>query len=142
MELEDFLSQYWETKNEIAECENRLLELEYPQRGNMIQSGDHAGVSNQPEEYAIIKDRLERKILILKKKLPHQKRRIERFLRLLKPRKAKILRKKYIDGLNSFEMASWMNVKPKSALAAIRYALDYARPIYNDFYHISPAKEV
>lgn len=142
MELEDFLMQYQETKSEIEECENRLMELEYPQRGNKIQNGDHAGISNQPEEYMIIKDRLERKIQILKAKLPRRKRQIERFLNKLNPRKAKILRKKYIEGLNSMELASWMHVKPKSALAAVRYTLDYARPIYNDFYHITPAKEV
>lgn len=142
LSLEDFLRQYIVCKQEIEECESQLLELNYPQRGNMMQNGDHAGISNQPEEYAIIKDKLERKIVILKKKLPYKKRQIERFLSLLKPRKAKILRKKYIEGLNSFELASWMHVKPKSALAAVKYTLEYARPIYNDFFHIPTTKEV
>ena len=142
MELEDFLMQYQETKSEIEECENRLMELEYPQRGNKIQNGDHAGISNQPEEYMIIKDRLERKIQILKAKLPRRKKQIERFLNKLNPRKAKILRKKYIEGLNSFELASWMHVKPKSALAALRYTIEYARPIYEEYFTSKPHKEV
>lgn len=142
MELEDFLRQYIDCKQEIDECESRLLELEYPQRGNRIANGDHAGISNQPEEYAIIKDRLDRKIRILKAKLPRYKTQIEAFLDKLNPRKAKILRKKYIEGLNTLELAAWMRVKPKSALAALRLTVEYAKPIYEEFIASVPHKDV
>ena len=130
--IEEFLQQYQDTLIELRECEGRLLELEYPQRGNRILKGEHAGISNQPEEYAIIKDKLERKIAILKAKLPRQKKQIERLLDRLNPRKAKILRRKYIEGLNTLELAAWMHVQPKSAIAALKFAIEHARKEYEE----------
>ena len=53
MSLEEFLMQYVDINIELTECEHRLLELEWPQRGNQIAKGEHAGVSNQPEEYSL-----------------------------------------------------------------------------------------
>ena len=128
--LEEFLQQYQDALTELRDCKEKLLELEYPQRGNRIASGDHAGISNHPEEYTILKDQLERKIKHLESSLPHKKKQIERFLGRLKQRQAKILRRKYIDGLNSLELASWMHVQPKSAIAAVKYALEHAQEEY------------
>ena len=130
MTLEEFLQQYRDTLLELRECKDKLLELEYPERGNRITMGDHAGISNHPEEYAIIKDRLERKICALERSLPHRKKQIERFLSRLKQRQARILRRKYIDGLNSLELASWMHVQPKSAIAAVKFAMEHAQEEY------------
>lgn len=132
MTLEEFLQQYHDTQIELQECKDKLLELEYPERGNRIATGSHAGVSNQPEEHAIIKDRLERKIKVLEDILPHKKRQIEHFLNQIRQRQARILRKKYIDGLNSLELAAWMHVQPKSANAAVKFALEEARTKYNE----------
>ena len=77
MTLEEFLLQYQDINNELAECESKLLELEWPQRGNQIAKGEHAGVSNQPEEYAVMRDKLERKIEYLKAKIKRVKKSIE-----------------------------------------------------------------
>jgi DNA-directed RNA polymerase specialized sigma24 family protein len=131
MTLNDFLNQYQDTKTELEECRERLLELAYPQRGNKITSGEHAGISNQPEEYAIIKDQLERKVYHLEKSLPHKRKQIERFLNRIKPRQARVLRKKYIDGLDNGQLASWMNIQYKSAIAVIRLALEHAQLEYD-----------
>lgn len=128
--IEEFLQQYRDTLAELQECKDRLLELEYPERGNRITMGDHAGISNHPEEYAIIKDRLERKISNLERVLPHKKKQIERLLNRLKQRQSRVLRKKYIDGLNTLELAAWMHVQPKSANAAVKFAIDAAREEY------------
>ena len=133
MTVEEFLGQYQETLRELTECEEKLRELEYPQRGNRIGNGDHAGISNQPEEYTILKDRLQAKKNKLQKQLPRQKRKVEAFLNKLKPRQAKILRRKYIDGLNTLELASWMHVTQKSAIAAVRFAMSAAEKEYNVF---------
>ena len=133
MSLEEFLSQYMELNYELTECEQRLWELEYPQRGNQIAKGEHAGVSNQPEEYAVLRDRLERKIEYLRQKIKKVKKSIESFLGRLEQRPAKLLRRKYIEGLNTKELASWMHVQDKSASAAIKTALEKARPEYEKY---------
>ena len=133
MNLEEFLLQYSDIEKELTECENRLFELEYPQRGNQIAKGDHAGVSNQPEEYAVMRDKLERKINYLKIKLKKVKKSIEAFLSRLTPRTAKLLRRKYLEGLNTKEIAAWMHVQDKSANAAIKTALEKATPEYDKF---------
>lgn len=129
--LNEFLEQYQDALTELRACKDRLLELEYPERGNRITIGDHAGISNHPEEYAIIKDQLERKIYYLEKSLPHKKKQIERFLNRVKPRQARLLRKKYIDGLDNRQLASWMKIQYKSALAVIRLALEHAQLEYD-----------
>jgi hypothetical protein len=129
--LNEFLEQYQDALTELKACKDRLLELEYPERGNRITIGDHAGISNHPEEYAIIKDQLERKIYYLEKSLPHKKKQIERFLNRMKPRQARVLRKKYIDGLDNRQLASWMKIQYKSALAVIRLALEHAQLEYD-----------
>jgi hypothetical protein len=129
--LNEFLEQYQDALTELRACKDRLLELEYPERGNRITIGDHAGISNHPEEYAIIKDQLERKIYYLEKSLPHKKKQIERFLNRIKPRQARVLRKKYIDGLDNRQLASWMKIQYKSALAVIRLALEHAQLEYD-----------
>lgn len=129
--LNKFLEQYQDALTELRACKDRLLELEYPERGNRITIGDHAGISNHPEEYAIIKDQLERKIYYLEKSLPHKKKQIERFLNRVKPRQARVLRKKYIDGLDNRQLASWMKIQYKSALAVIRLALEHAQLEYD-----------
>lgn len=129
--LNEFLEQYQDALTELRACKDRLLELEYPERGNRITIGDHAGISNHPEEYAIIKDQLERKIYYLEKSLPHKKKQIERFLNRVKPRQARVLRKKYIDGLDNRQLASWMKIQYKSALAVIRLALEHAQLEYD-----------
>jgi hypothetical protein len=129
--LNEFLEQYQDALTELRACKDRLLELEYPERGNRITIGDHAGISNHPEEYAIIKDQLERKIYYLEKSLPHKKKQIERFLNRMKPRQARVLRKKYIDGLDNRQLASWMKIQYKSALAVIRLALEHAQLEYD-----------
>lgn len=130
--VEEYLQQYQDTLKELNECRDRMLELEYPQRGNRISSGEHSGISNHPEEYAIIKDRLEHKISNLERVLPHKKKQVERLINRVKPRQARILRKKYIEGLNSLELAAWMHVQPKSANAAIKFAIEEARTKYNE----------
>lgn len=132
MTVEEFLGQYQATLRELTECEERLKELEYPQRGNRMGNGDHAGISNYPEEYTIMKDRLQAKMFKLQKKLPRQKRKVEAFLNKLKPRQAKILRRKYIEGLNTLELASWMHVQVKSSMAAVRLALEEAKSVYEN----------
>ena len=129
--LNKFLEQYQDALTELRACKDRLLELEYPERGNRITIGDHAGISNHPEEYAIIKDQLERKIYYLEKSLPHKKKQIERFLNRVKPRQARVLRKKYIDGLDNRQLAFWMKIQYKSALAVIRLALEHAQLEYD-----------
>ena len=130
---EEFLMSYQDLLTELSECQERFNELSYPQRGNKIATGEHAGISNQPEEYAIIKEKLERKIAILEKKIPKHRKRIEAFLRRLKPRQAKILRKRYLDGANTLEMAAWMHVTQKSAIAAVRFAMAAAEKEYSVF---------
>jgi len=129
--LEEFLLQYQDALTELNECRERLQELEYPARGNRILKGEHAGISNQPEEYSMIKDSLTRKTEHLERLLPIKRKQIERFLGRLKPRQARILRKKYIEGLNSLEMAAWMHVQPKSAIAAVKLAIEHAQDEYN-----------
>ena len=136
--LEEFLQQYQDALIELRDCKEKLLELEYPQRGNRIVSGDHAGISNHPEEFAIIKDQLERKIKHLESSLPHKKRQVEKFLNRMKQRQARILRKKYIEGLNSLELAAWMHVQPKSANAAVKFALEEAQKLYEEITNKSP----
>lgn len=140
MTLEEFLLQYMDTNKELSECENRLLELEWPQRGNQIAKGEHAGVSNQPEEYAVLRDKLERKIAYLKVKLKRSKRSIEAFLKRLHPRTAKLLRRKYIEGLNTKEIAAWMHVQDKSANDAIKNAIKKSEPEYIKFLEERPKK--
>ena len=133
MTLEEFLMQYIDISIELTECEHRLLELEWPQRGNKITQGEHAGVSNQPEEYAVLRDKLERQIKYYKEKLTRCKKRIEAFLRRLDRRTAILLRRKYIEGLNTRQLAAWMHVKDKSAIAAVKAALKKAEPEYENF---------
>ena len=133
MTLEEFLLQYTDLKIELAECEHKLLELEWPQRGNQIAKGEHAGVSNQPEEYAVMRDKLERKIGFLQIKIKKVRKRIEAFINRLNPRTAKLLRRKYIEGLNTKQIAAWMHVQDKSANAAIKTALKSAQPEYDKF---------
>lgn len=133
MELEEFLTQYHDLCLDLTECENKLYELEFPARGNRIVTGEHAGISNQPEEYAVLRDKLERKIGYLKSQINKSKKRIEAFLHRLHPRHAKLLRKKYLEGLNTKELASWMHVQEKTANAAIKAALEKARPEYEKF---------
>ena len=135
MTLEEFLQQYQDALLELEECEERLKELDYPQRGNRIVTGSHSGVSNQPEEHAIVRDQLERKIQTLESVIPHKKKQIEKFLNQLKIRQARVLRKKYIEGLNSLELAAWMHVQPKSANATVKFALEEARIIYDSINH-------
>lgn len=133
MNLEEFLMQYVDINIELTECEHRLLELEWPQRGNQIAKGEHAGVSNQPEEYAVLRDKLERQIKYYKLKLKQCKKRIEAFLRRLDRRTAILLRRKYIEGLNTRQLAAWMHVKDKSAIAAVKVAIKKAEPEYIKF---------
>ena len=133
MELEEFLIEYHDLCLDLTECENKLYELEFPARGNRIVTGEHAGISNQPEEYAVLRDKLERKIGYLKIQITKSKRRIEAFLHKINPRQGKLLRKKYIEGLNTKELASWMHVQEKTANAAIKSALEKARPEYKKF---------
>ena len=133
MTLEEFLQQYTDINLELSECENKLCELEYPQRGNQMIRGEHAGISNQPEEYAVIRDKLERKIEYLKSKLEKTHKRIEAFLHRLNPRTAKLLRKKYIEDLTVKELAAWMHVQEKSADTAIKKALKSAQTEYDKF---------
>jgi DNA-directed RNA polymerase specialized sigma24 family protein len=130
---EEFLMSYQDLLTDLGECQERYRELYYPQRGNKIATGEHAGISNQPEEYAIIKEKLERKIAILEKMIPKRKKRIETFLRQLKPQQAKILHKKYLDGANTLEMAAWMHITQKSAIAAIKFAMEAAEKEYSVF---------
>ena len=132
LSVEEFLQQYQKTLAELREAKEKLLELEYPERGNRIVNGCHAGISNQPEEHAIIKDKLEHKIRNLESILPHQRKQIDRFLNRLKQRQARILRKKYIEGLNSLELAAWMHVQPKSANATVKFAIEEAQAKYNE----------
>ena len=134
MTLEEFLQQYQDALIDLEECKERLKELDYPQRGNRIVTGAHSGISNQPEEHAIVRDQLERKIKTLESVIPHKKRQIEKFLNLLKQRQSRLLRKKYVEGLNSLELAAWMHVQPKSANAAVKFALEEARSIYDRIY--------
>jgi 5'-deoxynucleotidase YfbR-like HD superfamily hydrolase len=131
--LEEFLMSYQDLLNELEECKDRYRELLYPQRGNRIISGEHAGISNQPEEYAIIKEKLEMKIFRLEEKIPRQKKKIEAFLSRIKPRQASILKKRYLDGANTLEMAAWMHVTQKSAIAAVRFAMSAAEKEYSVF---------
>jgi DNA-directed RNA polymerase specialized sigma24 family protein len=49
----------------------------------------------------------------------------------MKPRQARVLRKKYIDGLDNRQLASWMKIQYKSALAVIRLALEHAQLEYD-----------
>jgi len=132
MTLEEFLQQYQDALIDLEECKERLKELDYPQRGNRIVTGAHSGISNQPEEHAIVRDQLERKIKALESVIPHRKKQIGKFLDRMKPRQARILRKKYIEGLNSLELAAWMHVQPKSANATIKFALEEARIKYKE----------
>jgi DNA-directed RNA polymerase specialized sigma24 family protein len=133
MTLTEFLGQYRETITELEECKTRLLELEDPRRGNRIVQGEHSGISNQPEEYAVMKDKLERQIKYLDSKRHRTKKTIEALLRTLKPRQAKLLRRKYIEGLNTQELAAWMHITHKSAIAAVKLALEKAEPEYFKF---------
>lgn len=130
MTLEEFLQQYQDCLIDLEECKERLKELDYPQRGNRIVTGAHSGISNQPEEHAIVRDQLERKIKTLESVIPHKKKQIEKFLGRMKQRQSRILRKKYIDGLNSLELAAWMHVQPKSANAAVKFAIEAAKEEY------------
>lgn len=133
MSLEEFLMQYIDINIELTECEHRLLELQWPQRGNQIAKGEHAGVSNQPEEYAVLRDNLERKIRYYKDKLKRCKKRIEAFLSHLDRRTGKLLRRKYLEGLNTRQLAAWMHVKDKSVIEAVKAALKKAEPEYIKF---------
>ena len=133
MTLIEFLSQYQESQAELEECQERLVELYYPQRGNQMIRGEHAGISNQPEEYAIIRDKLERKIAYLKLKIKKDRKKIDAFLYRLHPRTAKLLRKKYIEDLTVKELAAWMHVQEKSADTAVKKALEKAQPEYEKF---------
>lgn len=135
MTLEEFLQQYQDALIDLNECQERMQELNYPQRGNRIVTGTHSGISNQPEEHAIVRDQLERKIKTLENVIPHKKKQIEKFLGHMKQRQSRILRKKYIDGLNSLELAAWMHVQPKSANATVKFALEEARIIYDSINH-------
>ena len=80
-----------------------------------------------------MRDKLERKINYLKIKLKKVKKSIEAFLSRLTPRTAKLLRRKYLEGLNTKEIAAWMHVQDKSANAAIKTALEKATPEYDKF---------
>ena len=142
MPLEEFLMQYLDIDHELTECENRLLELEYPQRGNQISKGEHAGVSNQPEEYAVLRDNLERQIKYYKGKLSRCKKRIEAFLSHLDKRTGKLLRRKYLEGLNTRQLAAWMHVKDKSAIAAVKAAIKKAEPEYEKFITRNKTEEI
>jgi DNA-directed RNA polymerase specialized sigma24 family protein len=133
MTLIEFLSQYQESQAELEECQERLVELYYPQRGNQMIRGEHAGISNQPEEYAIIRDKLERKIAYLKLKIKKDRKKIDAFLYRLHPRTAKLLRKKYIEGHTNTELAAWMHMQDKSVSAALKKALEKAQPEYDKF---------
>lgn len=131
--LEEFLQQYLDIERDLTECEGRLYDLEYPQRGNRIATGEHAGVSNQPEEYAVLREKLERKIAYNKINLKKRKRRIEAFLHRLDHRTSKLLRKKYIEGFNTKELASWMHIKEQSVITAVKRAIIKAEPEYEKF---------
>lgn len=133
MTLIEFLMQYQDTLEEIEQAKERLAEMYFPERGNRIVRGEHSGISNLPEEYTIIKEKLETKIERLTALSARQKKRIEAFLRRLKPRHAKILRRKYIEGLNNHEMAAWMHIQVKSAISALRIATDEAEKEYKIF---------
>ena len=136
MTLEEFLQQYQDALIDLNECRERLKELDFPQRGNRIVTGTHSGISNQPEEHAIVRDQLERKIKALEGIIPHRKKQIEKFLNRLRQRQARILRKKYIDGLNTLELAAWMHVQPKSATATLKFAMEEARLKYDSISHL------
>lgn len=142
MTLEEFLMQYIDLSIELTECEHRLLELEWPQRGNKITQGEHAGVSNQPEEYAVLRDNLERKIRYYKDKLKRCKKRIEAFLSRLDKRTGLLLRRKYIEGLNTRQLAAWMHIKDKSAIEAVKAALKKAEPEYEKFITRNKTEEI
>ena len=142
MPLEEFLMQYLDIDHELTECENRLLELAYPQRGNQLSKGEHAGVSNQPEECAVLRDNLERQIKYYKGKLSRCKKRIEAFLSRLDKRTGKLLRRKYIEGLNTRQLAAWMHVTDKSAIAAVKAAIKKAEPEYEKFITRKKTEEI
>ena len=134
MNLEEFLLQYKDGNIELEECREKLLELEYPERGNRILKGEHTGMSNHPEQYTILKSQLEKKIAYLERNQKKVKHRIEAFLSRLNPRVAKLLRRKYIEDLNTLQLAAWMHVKPASANAAVKKALTEAEKEYNKNY--------
>ena len=78
-------------------------------------------------------NKLERKIGFLQIKIKKVRKRIEAFINRLNPRTAKLLRRKYIEGLNTKQIAAWMHVQDKSANAAIKLALEKSQPEYEKF---------
>lgn len=135
LEYTEFLGKYRETVEKIADKKDRLKELDYPERGLSIEGGTGSGgISNQPEQIVLEKEQIAADIEKLQRLADYHKRQLEKFLKLIRSRKAKILRRIYVDGFTRAQLAKWMHVQEKSAAEALREAEKEGENTYQYFY--------